>query len=71
MTNAEKKKLIARNAVVWTIATLVSFALPMVADSITDGRGTFLKAMAHVFPLLAAIPISTSIISNSVGETGD
>lgn len=71
MTSAEKKRLVGTNAALWVIAILVSFILPMVAESITDGRAAFLKAMAHVFPLLAAIPISTGIISKSVGEPTD
>jgi hypothetical protein len=71
MTNAKKKKLIATNAALWTVAILVSFTLPLVADSITEGRGSFLKAMAHVLPLLIAIPVSTNIISKSVGEPVD
>ena len=71
MTRAEKTKLIAKNAAVWVVGILLSFILPMVAESISDGPAGFLKVMAFAFPLFIALLVSTSIISKAVGEPTD
>lgn len=63
MTKSEKQKLIATNAAIWAAATLISFVLPLIAESMTDGRGNFLKMMAQVFPLICAMWISTGLLS--------
>ncbi len=67
MTKPEKK-IITTNAAISVAATLTSFVLPLIAESITDGRGKFLKIMAQVFPLLCGIWISTSLISKAIGD---
>ena len=51
MTRAEKKKLMATNAAVWVVGILLSFILPMVAESISDGPAGFLRVMAFASPL--------------------
>ncbi len=71
MTKAEKKKLIATNAAVWVAGILVSFILPMIAESLSDGPAGFLKVMAFVFPLLVAMLASNSVISKAIGEPTD
>ena len=57
------KKLVAMNAGILAAAALVSFILPMILDSMLEGRGNFIKAMAHVLPILAAIPFSCRLIA--------
>lgn len=68
MTKADKKKIIAINAALWAGAMLVSFILPLVAESMTEGRGKFLIAMMHVFPLIAAMWISCNLLDRAIGE---
>ena len=68
MNNNPRKKLVAKNAAVLAVAALASFALPKIAESITDGPANFLIAMAHVFPILVAIPVSCSLIGKSQPE---
>ena len=65
MNNDARKKLVATNAAVLALAALASFALPKIAESITDGPANFLVAMAQIFPILVAIPISCSLIAKS------
>ncbi len=65
MNNDARKKLVALNAVVLALAALASFALPKIAESISDGPANFLVAMAQVGPILAAIPISCNLIAKS------
>ena len=71
MTNIDKKKLLTRNAAIWAGGILASVVLPFVTDSLSDGPGAFLRLMAHVFPLLAAIWISNSAISSAIGDAAD
>ena len=71
MTNSEKQKLLATNAALWVAGILVSFILPMIAESASDGPAHFLKAMSFAFPLLVALVVSTSVISKAVGEPTD
>jgi hypothetical protein len=68
MTKSEKEKLIRTNAVIWAVGIIASFVLPMVTESLTDGRGAFLKMMVHVFPLIIAMVASTGVISKAVGR---
>ena len=63
-----RKKLVAQNAAVLTLAALASYALPKIAQSITDGPAHFLVAMAQVLPIFVAIPISCSLIGKSQPE---
>ena len=65
MNNEARKKLVATNAAVLSLAALASFTLPKIAESMTDGRASFLVAMAQVIPILVAIPISCSLIGKS------
>ena len=65
MKNDARKKLVATNAAVLALAALVSFVLPRIAESTTDGPANFLVAMAQVVPILVAIPISCSLIGKS------
>ncbi|MEZ6058478.1 MAG: hypothetical protein R3C01_17390 [Planctomycetaceae bacterium] len=69
MTSTDKKKLINTNAFVWATSILVSFVLPMVTDSLTEGRSQFLRAITHVAPLIAAMWITTSLIDRSISPT--
>jgi hypothetical protein len=71
MTKAEKKKLIATNAAVWVAGILVSFILPMIAESLSAGPAGFLKVLAFGFPLIVAMLFSTSVISKAAGEPTD
>jgi len=69
MTDSRKNKLVATNAAVLAAAGLVSFVLPMIATSITEGRGNFLIAMAQIAPILCVIPISCSLVGKSHAES--
>ncbi len=71
MTAAAKKKLITTNAGIWVAGVLASFILPMVAKSLTDGPGNFLQMMAQVFPLIAAMLVSTAVISKSINPSSE
>jgi len=68
MTKSEKKKLIATNAVILTAGMVVSFALPLVVESVTEGRADYIKMMMHMFPLIVAMMASTGIISKAIGH---
>ncbi|MFK7737580.1 MAG: hypothetical protein AB8B50_16210 [Pirellulaceae bacterium] len=69
MKNRMRSKQVSKNAAVLAIAGLVSFVLPKIADSVTDGPADFLVAMSQVFPILVAIPISCRLIGNSHADT--
>ena len=71
MTSSAQKKLITANAVVWAVATLLSFILPMVTESITDGRANFLKMAVHVGPLVLGLFVSTAVINRAIGQTAE
>ena len=71
MSDAHKKKLVQTNAAVLTAGMLASFVLPMITDSITDGRGNFLRAMAHIFPLICAMAFSCSLLGKYIDSTTD
>lgn len=59
------KKLVGLNALILAAAALISFILPLVLDSMLEGRGNFIKAMAHVVPVLLVIPVSCQLISKA------
>ena len=63
MTDEQNKKLIGSNAVILTAAALASFVLPMIVESMTEGRGNFIKAMAQMIPLFAVIPLSCRLVA--------
>ena len=67
MPNEKTKKLIGTNAGILTLAALVSFVLPLILDSMLEGRGNFIKMMAHVMPLFATIPLSCKLVA-AAGE---
>lgn len=69
MTASEKKKLIATNVGIWVIATLASFILPLVAESLSSGPAKFLQVFCFVFPLLVGMAISSVVISKSIAIT--
>jgi hypothetical protein len=71
MTKSEKKKLIATNAGILVVGMLASFTLPLIMESVTDGRADFLKMIVHVGPLMVAIMVSTAVISKAVGEPAE
>lgn len=56
------RKLVISNAIALCLATLASFALPLVMESLTDGDAKFLRALSHVFPLFVIIPFSCQLI---------
>ncbi len=66
MTEDAKKKIVTTNAALWTVGILLSFVLPMIGDSITEGRGNFLRAMLHVGPLFAVLWISTVFLGKGL-----
>lgn len=68
MTNSEKKKLITTNAAILAAGMLASFVLPLIVESVTDGRANFLKMLMHMFPLVIAMTASNGIISKAVGQ---
>jgi|GEM_PF-1754204 len=68
MTSSEKKKLIGNNAALWAASMLMSFVLPMVGESLTAGRGAFLKVLLQMMPLLGALFLSTILLSKGIGE---
>lgn len=67
MTPSAKKKLIVANAAVWAGATLLSFILPMVAASVSDGPAGFLRMMVHTGPLFLGLFVSTAMINKAIG----
>ena len=69
MVKSRKQKLIATNAAELAAGMLASFALPLIAESMTDGRGTFLRALVHIFPLICAIAFSCSLMGKAISET--
>lgn len=71
MKPADKKKLIASNAGILVVGILVSFVLPMIGDSMTEGRSAFLRMILHVFPLIVSMSASTAIINKSIGASTD
>lgn len=71
MKPADKKKLIASNAGILVVEILVSFVLPMIGDSMTEGRSAFLRMILHVFPLIVSMSASTAIINKSIGASTD
>ena len=68
---ASKTKLVASNAAILTVGMLASFALPLISDSITEGRGHFLRALAHVFPLICAMAFSCALMGKAIPETAE
>ena len=71
MTKHEQRQLLIRNAGIWVAATLLSVVLPMISDSLTEGRGTFLRLMLHVGPLLAAMQVANTVTSKALGPPSD
>lgn len=71
MNQSDKKKLIGANAAIWAGAMLASFVLPMIAESITEGRGQFLKMMAHIFPLICGLAFSSRVLSQAIEQKSD
>lgn len=69
MTQPKKSNLIGTNAAILSAGILASFILPLVAESMTDGRAGFLKAMAHVLPLLIAMYVSCMLMNSAVGKS--
>lgn len=71
MTKREQGQLIIRNAAIWAAAAILSFILPMISDSLTEGRGHWIRAMLHVGPLLAAIQIVNAVTIKALGPPSD
>lgn len=71
MNAAAKNTLIQTNAVIWVVGILASFILPMVATSLADGPANFLVMMVQVAPLIAAMYLSTAVISKSIVVSAD
>lgn len=71
MTGPQKKKLLGTNVIVLTLAMLASFVLPKVAEASVDGKGTFLIALAQLFPLFVAIGLSTALLNNAITESAE
>lgn len=69
MNKPIRQKLVATNAAVLAAGMLASFALPMIADSLHEGRGHFLRALMHVFPLICAMVFSCALMSRAVRQT--
>jgi hypothetical protein len=69
MTTSQKKKLIGTNAGVWAIATLVSFILPFIAESLSSGPAKFLQVLCFAIPLIVGMVISTIVINKSIPES--
>ena len=69
MTSSQKKKLIGTNAGVWAIATLASFILPFIAESLSSGSANFLKVLCFALPLIIGMVMSTVVINKSIPET--
>ncbi len=71
MNSARTKKLAAQNAAMLAVAGLASFVLPMITDSLTDGRSNFLRMMAHMIPLLVVIPISSQFVAKAASREAE
>ncbi len=68
MKPIDKKKLIASNAAVLVAGILCSFILPMIGDSMTEGRSAFLRMMLHVLPLVVSMFASSAMINKSINS---
>jgi hypothetical protein len=71
MTKSQQKKLLSTNAGIWAVATLLSFVLPLVTDSLTAGRSGFLRAFVHAFLLIAGMFFANAAISRAIGPPSD
>ena len=71
MTKNEQKKLLSTNAGIWVAATLLSFVLPLVSDSLTSGRSAFLRAFLHTGLLIAGMITATATIRKAIGPPSD
>ncbi|MGI9474746.1 MAG: hypothetical protein ACR2NZ_24655 [Rubripirellula sp.] len=71
MLKTAKNRLIAQNAAFWACTGLVSFVLPMIADSMTDGRANFLRMLAQMGPLIGGVLVSTAMLNNGITETSE
>lgn len=71
MTGPQKKKLLGTNVIVLTLAMLASFVFPKVAEATVDGQGTFLIALAQLFPLFVAIGFSTALLNSAITESAE
>ncbi len=71
MTKAEKTKLLTTNAALWSAGILAAFILPLVTDSITDGRSAFLRMLMFLLPMCATLMISNSLLSKAIGPATD
>lgn len=70
MNLEERKRIVGRQALILTIASLVSFVLPKIFHSMTDGRSQFLIDFGQMFPLLLAVTLSGAVLSNSLKSVG-
>lgn len=71
MTSAAKQKLIAGNAAIWMTCSLLSFILPRICVSLSDGPANFLIAFTFAAPLAAGMAFSTKLISSTIGEPSE
>ncbi len=69
MLKSEKARLIAINSFVWVCLILVSFVLPLMFDSLNEGRGKFLQVLAQVGPLFAGVLVSTAMLNSGIPES--
>lgn len=68
MTQAQAKRLISTNAMIWAIAAVASVVLPFIGDSLTEGRGQFLRLLMHGSPLFIGLYVSTALLSKYCGK---
>ena len=69
VSKSEKTRLIAIKAVIWTCPVLTSFILPLVFDSLSEGRGKFLHVLAQIGPLLASVIVTSTMLNAGIPET--
>ncbi|TWU42375.1 hypothetical protein [Novipirellula artificiosorum] len=71
MNKTQKQRVIAINAAVLAAGMLASFVLPLIVESLIDGRGAFLRALTHIFPLVCAMAFSCSLMGKAIPESAE
>jgi hypothetical protein len=71
MTRNEQKRLLSTNAGIWAAATILSFVLPLVSDSLTSGRSAFLRAFLHAGLLICGMLFTSFVIRKAIGPPSE
>jgi len=70
MTSDTAKRAVSINAAIWAAATLASVILPFVTDSLSNGRGNFLRLIAQAAPLMVGMYVSSVSLARGFQNPG-